>query len=221
LTLELRCGIVSALEVSMDSDRLQYVAQRHAQLQGLRLLPLSVLFLIKGAYDAGWFPLPGDDRPHVAGRWFFAALFVAIAASYAIRAWYVRRFDALTQRVRDSQFWPLAVGFVCFVLAGEIQSRARLPFSLPSVTVGLLLASVGIPHYRFRRHYLAAAAVCIAVAFVPLLGIPARLLRVLFDVAAATVLAIVGVGDHRLLATTPSTVAADIAMPLYEVEADV
>ena len=205
----------------MDSKRSPFVTQRFPQLQGLRLMPTATLFVLSSSYRAGLFRLPGDARPGVAGRWFFFGLVIAIAASYPIRDWYREHFSLPTQRVKDSQFWPLVAGFACVVLAISVQGKAHLPFSLPIVVVGLLLGSVGVADYPYRHHFLAAGAVLVAEALLRPLGVPESVRSVLFDLAIAAALTIVGIGDHRLLATTLSVVVDDVPSPLREVEADV
>src|SRR5579872_6692125 len=115
-------------EGSMDSNRSQYVTQRFPQLQGFQLLPTAALFVLSSSYRAGLFHVPGDARPGVAGRWFFLGLVIALVSSYPIRAWYWESYSLPTQRVRDSQLWPLVVAVASQVLAISIQGKAHLPF---------------------------------------------------------------------------------------------
>src|SRR5207302_75823 len=77
LTMTFVCGNVSGTGGSMDSERLEYVTQRYPQLQG-RLLPLAPLFMLSAAWRAALFHVPGEDQPHVPGRWFAFGLAVAI-----------------------------------------------------------------------------------------------------------------------------------------------
>jgi len=199
----------------VDSNLHRFVTQRY--VRGYRLLPLATLFWIKAAYGAGLFRLPGDARPAVAGRWFFAGLLVALWASYPIRDWYQKKLGKPRQRARDWQLWPVLIGIACLVLATSISQKAGLPFSLPAVVLGLMLASVGFADSPFRQHFLAAAAVCVAEAFLRPLGLPVPIRGVLFDAAIAAVLTIVGVGDHRLLMSASLDEEDDAPEALYEV----
>src|SRR5579862_1906382 len=151
-------------------DRGPYVTQRLPQLQSFRMLPVAALFAITSAFEALAWVMPGVRLPH-AGRWFFAGLLVALAASYPIGAWYGRHYSRTTQRLRDSQLWPLTLGVACVILSMSIQAKAALPFSLPPAVAGLLLAGFGVTHYAFRRHYVAAGAVFGLVAFLRPLGV--------------------------------------------------
>ena len=205
----------------MESDRAHYGGKLYPQLQGLRLLPLAALFALSACYRAGWFHLPGDDRPGVAGRWFSFGVLLAIWASYRIRAWYWLRYGKPRQRWRDSQLWPIAFGIVCLLLATSIQAKAKPPFSLPVAVLGLMLAGFGVAHYAYRRHYIAAGAVCLAVAFLRMFGLPASIASVLFDAAVSVAITIVAIGDHRLVVTTQPMLEPDAPATLREVEADV
>ena len=133
-------------------------------------------------------------------------------------------FSRPTPRLRYSQLGPLALGVACLVLALLVAQKARLPFSLPAAVVGLLLASFGLTHYEYRSHYLAAGAVCGAMACIRLLGVPAPIASVLLHAGIAATLTIVGEGDHRLLVTTLQEVEEEdpgVPATLQEVEADV
>jgi len=99
-------------------------------------------------------------------------------------------------------------------LALSVQEKIRLPFSLPVVVAGLLLAGVGFADYPFRRRFLAAAAVCAAVAFLRPLGVAAPIRSILFAAAIAAMLTIVAVGDHRLLMSARRAEEADVPEPL-------
>jgi hypothetical protein len=184
----------------MDDFRLGYVTGRFPQLQGLILMPLSLLAFATAGYEAGWYRLPGDAAPNIPGRWWMLALVLALAASYLIRAWYTAHFGVAPQPIGKSQIWPMSAGIAALPLGAAIQPV--VPFSAPVALIALLLGAYGIRHYPFRRHYLAAAAVLLAFAFHRLLGVPAAAVGPLFDTAIGITLAIVGIGDHVLLVST-------------------
>ena len=185
----------------MDDNRLSYVTARYPQLRGLELMPLCLLFACMGAYNAGLFSLPGDAAPHVAGRWLMGAFLASLVATYPIRRWYVAHLGIAPQRIAKSQIWPLLAGAGALVLGTAIQPAVPF-FNVPVALVALLLGGFGIRDYPFRRHYIAAAAVLLTYALHRLLGVPQYAVRVFSDLSIAAALAIVGLGDHRLLVST-------------------
>jgi hypothetical protein len=195
-------ALYRAEEVPMDFARRAYVIRRFIQLQGLELLPLAALFLASFAHRIGALPLPGDDQPFMAGRWFMAGLAGVFAATLCSRRWYAKRYSVPGQRFTDSAAGPILLVVACLVVAGWLQQELRLPFSLPTLLLGTALAVVGVGDYPLRRHYLGAAAVLIGHAFSALLGVPTPVRSILFDGAIGVALAIVGIGDHLLIVTT-------------------
>ena len=183
----------------MDANRLGYVSARSAQLQGLELLPLSLVALLKAAYDAGLFSLPGDHLKNVGVEWFLVAVVLAVAAAYPIRGWYLKHVGMAPPGIAKSQLWPLLAGVLALPLGAAIQPA--IPFNGPVGLVALLIGAFGIRDYPFRRHYIAAAAVLFAYAL-HRFWVPAAAARVALDLSIAAALAIVGIGDHRLLVST-------------------
>ena len=66
----------------------------------------------------------------------------------------------------------------------------------------------GVERIELRRHYLAAAALFVGLAFLGTLGVTPSVRRMLFDAAIGVALAIVGIGDHQLLTATLEEVHA-------------
>src|ERR1051325_11098181 len=95
-----RCGTLSRTGGPMVFD-FEYVTQRFAQLQG-RLIPFAPLLLLRAAYRAGLFHLPGDDQPNVPARWFALGVAVAIALSFPVGRWYEKRLGTVTQPLTKS-----------------------------------------------------------------------------------------------------------------------
>ncbi len=193
----------------MDSERIEYVTQRYPQLQG-RLLPLAPLFMLSAAWRLGLFHVPGDDQPHVPARWFVLGLAVAVAVSYPVGRWYEKRFGIASQPLTRSPLLPVVAVIVCLSLAIGIQEMVQFPFSLPAALLGAAIGVVGVRHYPLRRHYLVAAVVFVGFSLLPAFGVAAHVRGILFDVAIAVALVVVGVGDHRLLTTTLHEVHADV-----------
>ena len=87
-----------------DLARIRYVADHYDNLQGLRIVPLGIPFLLSAAYRAGWFDWVAlSDK--VARYVFFGELAVAVAVSYVIRAAYRRRFGMVLPSRRGA--WTL------------------------------------------------------------------------------------------------------------------
>jgi hypothetical protein len=190
------------MEQLISPARLRYVTARYPQLQGGRLVPLSFVFLASASWRAGGLHLPGDATAHGAEVWFFGAIAVAIAASYLIRRWYGRKFGAVGQHVTRNAALPILGTCVLLVLAAYLQQTLAWHLSLPTVAVAVVLLGIGTAHSSFRGHYVAAAAVLLAFAALPMLNVGGRGMDAALDAAIGFALLIVGLGDHLLLMRT-------------------
>ena len=188
----------------MDANRHQYVAARFRQLQGYVWLPIAAVFLLEAGWRAGWLPLPGDDRPQVAARWLAGAFFAALVLAYGVQKWYAVRFGVPTPQVSNSPVAPVIAVAICLPLLGSQPSDLRV--ALPSLFIGAAFALVGMGHYPLRRHYLVPAALFAGFAVLGRFGVAAPVRSVLFDAVIGVSLAVAGIGDHRLFASTfPAT----------------
>lgn len=185
---------------SRANARLQYVSERFPQLKGLILIPLSLLFLASGGYEAGLFRMPGDAAPNGPGRWFMVGLALVIAAHYPITAWYRRRLGVAPQSIKHSQLLPILAGIAVLPIGAAIQGS--LPFNAPIALLALVVGAYGVRDYPFRRHYLASAAALLAYSLHRLLGVPAAAVGPLLNTSIGVALATAGVGDHLLLVST-------------------
>src|SRR5258708_31616307 len=104
---------------------------------------------------------------------------------------------------------------VGMALAGSLVPAQALPFSLPIGVLALSLAVVGSMHYPYRRHYLVAAAVFAALSLHRILGLSPDVRSALFETTIGIALLIVGVGDHRLIATTLQRVDRVQVVPVH------
>ena len=174
--------------------RIHYVARHYRQLQGLRLLPLSVPFLLSALWRLA-FPGSGSALPSAGWVLLVAA---AIAASALIGRYYTRRFG------KANVFpWPTAValgGSAAVVLALEwIQELRRFPVSLPVVFVAAVLARVGLLSDGLRLHYVWIGAACAVFAALTPLGVPPDLRSAALDLLVGGGIAAAGIGDDRVL----------------------
>ena len=188
----------------MDTDiaRLRYVTSRYPQLQGLRLVPLSTVFLASAAWRVGLLSLPWDNQPLVPELWFLAALVVAIVVSFVLRLWYTRRIGSVGQYGSRSAALPLFATAVAAGAALWMQIALQWHLSLPALTVAMALLAVGAAHCEFRRHYIAAALVLFAFSVFPLGGWGSNALSAALDGAIGLSMLIAAVGDHLLVVRT-------------------
>jgi hypothetical protein len=174
--------------------RIHYVARHYRQLQGLRLLPLSVPFLFSGIWRLVA-PASGSAWPTIGWALLIAA---ALVASVPIGRYYTRRFggaDVLPWRAVAA-----LVGTAIAVLALEwVQELRPFPLSLPVVFIAAALAHVGLSSDGLRLHYVWIAAACLVFAALAPLGVPVGLRAAALDLLVGGGIAAAGIGDDRAL----------------------
>jgi hypothetical protein len=196
-------GILRTMEMKLSAaKRLFYVTSRYPQLQGARLIPLSLVFLASAWWRAGGIHLPGDHLPRGPEAWFFAGLGAAIVASYLIGRWYTHSLGSIGQHPTRSGALPILTTCVLVAFAVWVQDAFAWRVSLPAIVVGAVLLATGLAHHRFRVHYVAAATVLLAYSALQLFGVGPSTLDATFDAVIGIVLLIAGVGDHLLLTRT-------------------
>lgn len=182
-----------------DPARVRYLVEHYPRLRGLRLIPLAILFIGVALWHDGqlrWLPGSAGDG---AARWFLGGLFLAIAASYGIAAYYRSRFGSIQLGpFQAGGLRMLAIGVAIFVSL-VLQDAFKWSFSLPLLVVGVLLAYVGVVQRGMRQHYLWIAVACLLIANVADFGVPPRTRQVMFDLLIAAGLFIAGIGDHLVL----------------------
>src|SRR5579871_99317 len=140
-------------------DRIRYITEHYAQLQGLRLLPLSVPFLVAACWDL--FPMirPEAVPPRVVELILVA---FALAVSFPIRVYYERQFGTVPTLPWRSGVLPL-LGYGALLAVAEI-TRERLfwSFPIPVMVLAVLLARLGLRASGLRSHYLWMALACMA-----------------------------------------------------------
>lgn len=184
------------------AKRLFYVTSRYPQLQGARLIPLSLVFLASAWWRAGGIRLPGDHLARGPEAWFFAGLGTAIVASYVIRRWYTQSWGSIGQHPTRSAALPILTTCLLVACAVWVQEALQWRVSLPAIVVGAVLLATGLAHHRVRVHYAAAGAVVLAYPVLQLFGVGPSTLDATIDAVIGIVLLITGVGDHLLLKRT-------------------
>jgi hypothetical protein len=180
-----------------DPTTVRYVTAHYAQLQGLRLVPLGVVFLGMAAWRDG-LALPFVD-PAWAPRIAALALIAALLAGLAIGAGYRRRFGAV-QPLNAFAGAPALMAAVVIALAlGAVQDLIPWGVSLPLAFVGAVLAYTGLVHNGLRKHYLWVAVPCLLLANARTFGIPVDTLSVMLDLLIGGGLLVAGIGDHMVL----------------------
>jgi hypothetical protein len=185
-----------------DVLRTRFVTARYPQLQGLRLLPLAIVFFASALWRAGAIELPAERSQHAPELWFAGGLAAAICASFVIRRWYNRTLGAIGQRAVHSGAIPIVATTGLAAAATWLQVTLGWHLPLAAIIVGGALAAIGAREYRWRRHYVAAGMALLVYAVLPASGLPVHVLDAIFDGVIALTLLIVGIGDHVLLTNT-------------------
>ncbi len=191
-----------------DLRRIRYVTEHYRDLQGLALVPISLLLLGWAAYDAEWIRLPGL----LANRWVLVPGMVVIVMvlGWVIGTLYDRAFGWISldpQRKSESRtpgFWSTFLYFMAIVFL--TQARPETSF------VGLLIAASISGWWWIRKdakHWLALIVIIAVMSLVPLLDgllgpvYPSATVRdITIKVVAAIGLLVVATMDHLTLVRT-------------------
>jgi hypothetical protein len=190
------------MDIDFRLKRVWYVTSRYPQLQGLRLVPLAVVFLLSACWRAGVLRLPGDHTSPGPALWFLGGITLAVVLSYLAKGWYGRHVGAIGQRYVQNAAIPMLATCALAGAAAAVQLAFAWHVSLPTAAIGMVLLIIGLRHYGYRGHYVLAAALLTLVSVLPLTKVPPGLLDVVFDATIGGSLLITAVGDHRLLMTT-------------------
>jgi hypothetical protein len=183
-------------------QRLRYVTARYEQLQGLRLVPLGIPFLLSSAWREGLLPWVPGTAGAGARVWLVAMFLPAIGLSMAAKVYYRHRFGDV-QAATPVRAPIAAPAFTAILLAAvSLQSVLQSPISIPSVILALGVACLGIDGGIMRPHYVAVAATLGVFALSGAIGVPFHIRDVLWDRVIGMSLLVIGIGDHLLLRGT-------------------
>ncbi len=150
-----------------DLTRVREITRNYQSLQGLRLVPLGLFFVLLAA---------GAFGP--AGNCTFSlpALGASVLLYVLIGVYYRRTFGRVQQEWGAREWLGAILGSLLLIAvwvgATSVDAFLRPPFS----TLGLALAALLVGHWyitgRFLTHYLVMAAVLAGASLLPLLGVP-------------------------------------------------
>jgi len=185
-----------------DLKRLRFVTERYPHLQGLRLVPLGIPFLLSALWRNGQLPGVPGTTGYGAGYWFIGLLVVALAASSLVGRYYARHFGSVESERAKSDLLG-SVGFLAiFFAAVWTQDQLASGPSIPALVIALALGYLGISGGGFRSHYFAVAILTLLFATLGPLGVPMQIREVLLDHLIGFGVIFVGIGDHLLLRGT-------------------
>jgi hypothetical protein len=184
-----------------DLRRIRYVTEHYEQLQGLRLLPLSVPFLLSSLSRLS------RPAPFLTATAWAVLLASALALSVLIGRYYARHFGQ-AQPLGWRTALPLVAATAAFFGLEWLQELRPLPVPLPILFVAVVLARVGIAAGSLRSHYLFIAAACAMFALLPVLGVPLDIRAAALDGLIGGGLAVAAIGDDRVLRRVMATRSA-------------
>lgn len=185
-----------------DLERIRAVTENYFLWQGLRLVPFGLMGIYYAVQlaEPDWWPLRGVSND----LGMVAVLAVAFAAFLWIGRYYDRNFGkvrGLTGRHvrRDAVKWWIAYPAMAGSLA--VDGLLKPPVFFSGLVWGAAVVAYWASTGRGRRHYLAVAALFIALAFVPMLGLlePGKPMLSLFMAILGGVYVLAGILDHREL----------------------
>lgn len=182
--------------------RTRFVTARYPQLQGLRLVPLALVFFASALWRAGAIELPAEASQNNHEIWFCGGLAMAILVSFVIRDRYRHTIGSVGQHATHNAAIPIVATTGIAAAAAWLQVSRGWHVPLATVVVGSVLAAIGVREYRWRPHYVAAGAALLGYAVLPLTGVGLHVLDAAFDGTIGLTLLIAGIGDHVLLTST-------------------
>ncbi|SRR6266853_4210733 len=178
-----------------DLRRIHYVTEHYEQLQGLRLLPLSVPFLLSSVSRLA--PSALSTMPvSSTGRTVLVVL--ALVASTLVGRYYTRQFGQ-AHPFRWRSALQIVAGTAAFFALEWLQELRPFPVPLPVLFVAVVLARIGMAAGWLRSHYLWIAAACALFALLPVLGVPLDIRAAALDGLIGGGLAVAAIGDDRVL----------------------
>jgi hypothetical protein len=182
--------------MTAQQDRIRYITEHYEQLQGLRVLPLSVPFVVA----AWWNLLPSTKPTAISARTVELILAaVAVVASFPIRAYYRRRFGRVPALPWRSGVLPLVGYAALLILAEVIREVAAWQLPVPLVVLAILLVRLGLQAGGLRQHYVWIACGCFVFMALGQWRVPPNVRAMELDLLMAGGLVTAAIGDDRVL----------------------
>jgi hypothetical protein len=180
-------------------DQMRYVTAHYAHLQGLRIVPLGVPFLVSAMWRAGWLHWWPATQGFGATGWFVLMLAAAVGMSYPIEAWYRAQFGDVRPLAGRGGAATLVLSFVVFLALGWLQESAGWTISAPLLFVGAALFRLALIQKGLRKHYLLPACACVAFALWHSPHASSSAMAIGRDLCIGLGLIVAGLGDDRVL----------------------
>jgi hypothetical protein len=193
-----------------DYRAIRYVAEHYVHLQGLRLVPVGVPFVVSAAWRAGWLGWWPATQGRGAAGWFWGLFAAGVGCSFIVRRWYEREFGRAAPR--PTQNGAVSFGLFAGGLALTIwcQLASDPPVSLPLLFVAALLATFARQGLYVRPHYVLIALGSTIVATLRLLGVPVGVRGVALDALIGVGLIVAGIADHHVLRQACADARGDV-----------
>jgi len=182
-----------------DLQRLRFVTERYPHLQGLRIIPLGIPFLLSAIWRDGhldWIP---GAAGHGASRWFVVLMALAVLIALGVGRYYREQFGSV-ESARTARAPVLACAFGA-ALVGSLwlQDLTFTSISYPALVIGAGIAYVGLSGGQVRPHYLIVAMLTFVFGALGSFHVSLSTRNILLDELFGLGLIIIGVGDHLLL----------------------
>jgi hypothetical protein len=182
-----------------DLRHVRYVTAHYAHLQGLRLVPLGVPFLVSALWRGGWLSWWPGARAPGASMWFVLMLAAAVGVSYIIEASYRAQFGDVRALPGRGGAATLLLSFIAYMGLGWLQQWAQWPVSVVLLSVAAAFSRLGLVERGLRKHYVPLAVACLAFALWMSIDASPRLLAIACDLLIGVGLITAGIGDDRVL----------------------
>lgn len=182
-----------------DYRAIRYVAEHYVHLQGLRLVPVGVPFVLSAAWRAGWLRWWPATQGRGAAWWFWSLLAASIGFSFLVRRWYQREFGMAAPGPIQNGAVSLGLFAGGLVITIWCQMASDAPVSLPLLFVAGVLATLARQGLYVRPHYALIALGSAIVGLLRPLGAPVGVRSVALDALIGGGLIVAGIADHRVL----------------------
>jgi hypothetical protein len=171
--------------------RAQVITRHYHELQGLKQIPVGLLFLILAADNAGWWPWFSIWQP-LSGLVVAGLCFVGI---WLISRYYTQEIGRVTYRSDTRRRFLLFLGgIIALYAANTAETFWNWPVSASGLVVAAGFALIFWFTGRILFHYLVVAGLVALVSVLPLTGLLAASQVYLFGQEAVLLMALLGLG---------------------------